>query len=108
MIARTSSADGRERHRGISHHTRTALALVPAAVDVALPPELAEAADTLAPHRVHVIDPGDVATLLAAAELQVTTMGRGPHDDPLFFRSVAAAALLAARSATADGTVCAE
>ncbi len=108
MIARASSADARERHRGISHHTRTSLALVPAAIDVALPPELADAADTLAPHRVHVIDPGDVAAVLADAGLHVTTMGRGPHDDPLFFRSVAAAALLAARTTTRDGTVCAE
>jgi hypothetical protein len=61
---------------------------------------------------VHVIDPdtlvGDVGAVLAAADLRVTTMGRGPEDDPLFFRSVAAAALLAARRTTEDGTLCAE
>ena len=108
MIVRASSADHRERHRGISHHTRTSLALTPVAVDAALPPELADSAHTLAPHRVHVIDPGDVAAMLARADLVVTTMGRSPHDDPLSFRTVAAAALFAARSTTEDGTVCAE
>lgn len=108
MIARASSADARERHRGISHHTRTSLALVPAPVEVALPTELADQAASLAPHRVHLIDPGDVGAVLAAADLRVTTMGRGPEDDPLFFRSVAAATLLAARRTTEDGTLCAE
>ena len=112
VIVRASSADDRARHRGISHHTRTSLALTPVAVDVALPPELADAGRTLgrtlAPHRVQIIDPGDVAAMLGANELVVTTMGRGPHDDPLSFRSVAAAALLAARSSTVEGTVCAE
>jgi hypothetical protein len=112
MIARASGADARERHRGISHHTRTSLALVPTSVDVALPPELADEAASLAPHRVHVVDPddlvGDIGALLAAADVRVTTMGRGPEDDPMFFRSVAAATLLAARSTTEDGTLCAE
>ena len=50
----------------------------------------------------------DVGAVLAAADLRVTTMGRGPEDDPLFFRSVAAATLLAARRTTEDGTLCAE
>ncbi|MCB1000071.1 MAG: DUF3866 family protein [Acidimicrobiales bacterium] len=105
MIARASSADARARHRGVSHHTRTALALTPVAVDVALPPELAAEAASLAPHRVHLVEPGDVAAVLAAADLTVTTMGRGPLDDPLFFRTVAAAARCAAASSDEDGTV---
>jgi hypothetical protein len=108
MIARASGADPRPRHQGLSHHTRTALALTPTPVDVALPPELpavASLADELAPHRVHVVDPGDVAALLTVSSLRVTTMGRGPADDPLFFRTVAAAAELAAASRTEGGTV---
>ena len=75
------------------------------AVDVALPPELAAEAASLAPHRVHLVEPGDVAAVLAAADLTVTTMGRGPLDDPLFFRTVAAAARCAAASSDEDGTV---
>lgn len=105
VIARASSADRRPRHQGISHHTRTALALTPVPVEVPLPPELADQATSLAPHHVTVDDPGDVAALLDAAGLQVTTMGRGPADDPLFFRTVAAAARRAAASRTEGGTV---
>ena len=34
--------------------------------------------------------------LLAGSDLHVTTMGRGPDEDPLFFRATAAAGALAA------------
>lgn len=105
MIARASSADARPRHQGLSHHTRTSLALTAEPVDVALPPELADVAAELRPHRVHVVDPGDVEGVLERSGLRITTMGRGPADDPLFFRTVAAAALLAAASRTEGGTV---
>ncbi len=105
VIARASSADPRERHRGLSHHTRTSLALCPVPVDVALPPELADHADALAPHRVSVVDPGDVAAVLRAADLRVTTMGRGAEDDPLWFRAVAAAAHRAVVTRDERGTV---
>ena len=47
----------------------------------------------------------DVIDLLDAAGLRVTTMGRGPVDDPLFFRTVAAAAQRAVASRTEGGTV---
>ncbi|MEZ5250956.1 MAG: DUF3866 family protein [Ilumatobacteraceae bacterium] len=66
MIARASSADARAQHRGVSHHTRTALALTPVAVDVAATRGWPQAA-SLAPHRVHLVEPGDVAAVLAAA-----------------------------------------
>jgi hypothetical protein len=105
VIARASGADPRPRHQGISHHTRTALALTPVPVEVPLPPELAHEAGSLAPHTVCVVDPGDVGALLDAASLRVTTMGRGPVDDPLFFRTVAAAAQRAVASRTEGGTV---
>jgi hypothetical protein len=108
MIARASSGDRRDRHRGLSHHTRTSLALVPIPVEVALPPELADDVASLTPHLVSLIEPGDVAGLLDRSSLHVTTMGRGPSDDRLFFRAAAAAAILATRSRSTDGTVCAE
>jgi hypothetical protein len=38
----------------------------------------------------------DVAALLDDAGLRVTTMGRGPADEPRFFRYAAAAGALAA------------
>ena len=89
---RCSDADPRERHRGISHHSRTVLDAVRSPVEVAFPPGVDPIEDR---HRWHAIDPGDVAAVLAAADLRVTTMGRGPAEDPRYFAAAAAAGLLA-------------
>ena len=43
-----------------------------------------------------VADPPDAAAVLAAAGVQVTTMGRGPDEDPTFFAAAAAAGRWAA------------
>lgn len=104
-IVRASSADARPRHRGISHHTRSALALVAAELAVPVPPELADLAAELHPHRAVVVEPPDVADALRAAGLAVTTMGRGPDDDPGFFRAVGAAALRAVELVPRPDTV---
>lgn len=82
LCARASSADERERHRGRSHHTTTVLEL--ARVDVEVP-DAALAGDL------------DVEAILDDAGIEVTTMGRGPRDDPEFFAHCAAAAVAAAR-----------
>lgn len=92
-IVRMSSADKRERHQGISHHTRTALDLsysrslvpLPAGTDVS----------ALPPGHSMVYVPGTQAALdlLAARGVAVTTMGRTPAEDPLFFLAAAAAGL---------------
>ena len=97
---RCSDADPRDRHRGISHHSRTVLDAVRSSVEVAFPPGVAPAEDR---HRWHAIDPGDVAALLAAADLSVTTMGRGPAEDPRYFAAAAAAGLLAVERLDAPG-----
>jgi len=94
---RVSGADARDRHQGISHHTRTALEAVRSEVDIARPPGVEAVGDR---HRWHEIDPGDPSAMLALAGLQVTTMGRGPDQDPDFFAAAAAAGMLAARWAT--------
>lgn len=92
---RCSEADPRPRHQGISHHSLTALDAVRSAVEVAVPPGLEIPMDSR--HQWRRVDPGDPATLLHAAGLSVTTMGRGPHQDRLFFAAAAAAGVLAAR-----------
>lgn len=108
-MVRASQADARLRHQGISHHTITALALTTDAVDVPVPPELVtQARANLGAHRVIEIDPVDVASVLSGIELTVTTMGRGPADDPLSFRTIAAAAVHAVKSVGGGDTVCAE
>lgn len=114
IIVRASDADPRTRHRGVSHHTRTALQLCPLPLDIVVPPDLAGQGWIPAPHRELVVDPPDPVAALAGVGIAVTTMGRGPLDDPLAFRTVAAAARAAvdiarrsrgARGPRPDGTV---
>jgi hypothetical protein len=108
---RLSAADRRPRHRGVSHHSLTALgrlALAPAAVAV---PELADPelgalvdrqlaeAGVAGRHELVRVAAPDAAKLLAAWGLEVTSMGRGPDQDPVFFAAAAAAGTLAGRLA---------
>jgi hypothetical protein len=103
VCPRLSDADQRPRHRGISHHTLTALDAVRSTVRVALPerPEpwvldVGEPAPVL-----DVVPVADVGDLLAGHDLRVTTMGRGPDQEPSFFAACGAAGVVAARLATA-------
>lgn len=84
-IARLSSADGRVRHQGISHHTRTTLDLAYSRCIVPLPAGSDESA--LPPgHSILFIEGAQAALdLLAARGVAVTSMGRTPAEDPLFF-----------------------
>jgi hypothetical protein len=96
VAVRASDADARDRHRGLSHHTTTALRLAAVSADVPVPEgtEFDHVADSVpAPHRVVRVPVPDVAGLFAAHELHITTMGRGPDADPLFFACAAAAAV---------------
>jgi Protein of unknown function (DUF3866) len=114
VCLRMSTADGRERHRGVSHHSLTALGrLALARASVAVPlledPELAatvasqlEAAGVAARHELVRVEPPDAAKLLAAWGLEVRTMGRGPDDDPVFFAAAGAAGTLAGRLAARE------
>jgi hypothetical protein len=97
---RLSSSDPRQRHRGLSHHTRTVLELLLAPVDVAVPegePSIAQALDRLE-HRLHVV-PADLNGY-AASNLPTRTMGRSLEEDPLFFAAPLAAGTHLARVAS--------
>ena len=92
---RLSSADPRDRHRGLSHHSRTVLDLLLAPVDVAVPedePEIAEALQG-SKHRLRPA-PADLEGY-AASGLPTRTMGRTIEEDPLFFAAPLAAGSLA-------------
>jgi len=104
-IVRASSGDARDRHRDLSHHTRTALALTPGALDVPVPRGSVLAALVEHPHRAVEVETGDVAAMLDAASVTVTTMGRGSIQDRLFFDATCAAATHAVNLLGADGTV---
>jgi hypothetical protein len=97
LCCRASSADSRDRHRGISHHVHTALRLTGHRPEVPLPAGLAAGVDGAEP-----IDGPDAATVLAALDLDVTTMGRGPADDPEFFAAAASAGAWAAAAVSSS------
>lgn len=92
-VLRMSDGDDRPRHQGVSHHSRTALELTRSSVLVAAPHEGAFEHER---HEVRVTPPPPMAELLADAGIKVTTMGRGPDDDPLFFTAAGSAGTLAA------------
>ncbi len=106
---RVSGADPRQRHRGISHHSRTAYgrvlnrsADVPVpdlgghpGMDPGLAQQVARQAEELfaaAPHLVrHDIDLAGMGAALAATPVRLSTMGRGVREDPAAFLAAAAA-----------------
>jgi len=92
LAVRYSEADGRERHRGISHHSSSVLALVRSDVEVGAPSGVELEIDR---HRVVTVPDVDVPGLLAARGMRVTSMGRGPEDDPAFYAVAGAAGTLA-------------
>lgn len=100
-IARLSSADRRERHLGVSHHTRTALDLAYSRCLVPLPEGVDPSVVSALPpgHTVRFVPNAQAALeLLAARTVPVTSMGRTPAEDPLFFLAAAAAGLAAKES----------
>ena len=92
---RASAADPRPRHRGVSHHVTTVLDLTRSRVEVAT---VAGAPLDRVDHDVVVVDAVGVADLLGRRGLRVTSMGRGPEDDPLFHDAAGAAGTVAGRS----------
>jgi hypothetical protein len=78
LAVRVSDADPRDRHRGVSHHTRAVLELCLAEVVAAWPDEVAT-------------DGWEEA----CAGLQLLHMGRGVEEDPGFFRAAYAAGVVA-------------
>jgi len=95
---RLSASDPRDRHRGLSHHTKTVLDLLLAPVDVALPEDQLQIAEELQQfeHRIHLA-PADLDGY-GASGLPTKTMGRTLEEDPLFFSApLAAGTFLASR-----------
>jgi Protein of unknown function (DUF3866) len=90
MAPRVSEADSRDRHRGLSHHTRAALDLIGGPVAVAWPDGLE------APDDVDDLEVVDVSGWQeACTDLPLSHMGRGVDDDPWFFAAAFAAGRLA-------------
>jgi len=95
-LVRMSSADERRRHQGISHHTITALEMTLTPCDVPVPAGV-DASSIPNQHVIREVDgTADAISAMAAAGIAVTSMGRTPEADPLFFQAAAAAGLYAA------------
>ena len=99
---RISDADPRERHRGVSHHSRTAYGRVALARAEVVVPDLGEPlasavardleeSGIAARHDVVHVGVGGLAEALATSGLALTTMGRGFDEDSAYFLAAAAA-----------------
>src|SRR5215468_10434381 len=97
---RVSEADARARHRGVSHHSRTAYGRVALArADVVVPvldgefgALVAGQAQPLARrHHLVSVETGGLAAALAACPVPLSTMGRGLDEDRAYFLAAAAA-----------------
>ena len=111
---RISRADARREHRGVSHHSITALSRVAlAAVTVPVPAvedaELRAAIwdrlrDERLEERHQLVEAGGAPALerLERHGIRAESMGRGPAEDPVFFLSAGAAGIVAGRMAAAD------
>ena len=105
VVPRISFADSRDRHRGLSHHTITALSLTLARAEVTLPgmePGRAdsvraqiEAAGLAERHDFLEVDLGAAEDALETSPVPFDSMGRSYRDDPDFFRAAGAAGVRA-------------
>ena len=105
---RVSDADPRARHRGISHHSRTAYGTVALAPpDLPVPADradlIAQAADlaesAAVAHRVVDVTTDGLLEALRRAPVRLSTMGRGLDEDEAAFLTGAVAGRHAARLA---------
>ena len=97
---RISQADPRSRHRGISHHSLTAYGRVAlASADIVIPAlsgdfgaqVLTAAAPLAMRHNLVQVGVEGLVESLEASPVQLSTMGRGLHDDLAYFLGAAAA-----------------
>jgi len=95
LCLRASSGDKRPRHRGVSHHSLTAIELSRSTPAIFVPMSAPPGFDLTGLDGA-VVEVPDVASVLDAAGLRITTMGRDLTQDELFFAAAAAAATGAA------------
>jgi hypothetical protein len=107
LTARMSSGDPRERHRGLSHHTRTVLELLLKPVTLPVPPGarvfaemdgIGAALDAARARGHDVVEAPIDADGYRASGLPTRTMGRTFDEDRLFFAAALAAGGALARA----------
>jgi hypothetical protein len=112
---RISFADRRDRHRGVSHHSITALTKIVAAGAHVAVPEIADPVrrdavwQTLTReglherHRLIEAAGAPALELLSSHGIEAESMGRTQADDPEFFLAAGAAGILAGGMAARSG-----
>jgi hypothetical protein len=97
ICVRASSADKRERHQGISHHSKTIIETLRSRCTIALPRGLKAPKEWTKNHEIAEVNGGieQIISEIKRTGVAVTTMGRGIDDDRLFFECAAAAGLAA-------------
>jgi hypothetical protein len=93
LCCRASGVDPRARHRDVSHHVHTILRVAAYRPELPLPPALASQVEGAT-----AVQGPEAGAVLAALGLEVTSMGRGPADDPQFFAAASAAGAWAVRA----------
>ncbi len=97
LTPRMSAADPRERHQGLSHHTRTLLECLRCPVTLPFPPKASPQAEWGSRgHTTAVSDPDPIMPALEPYAAFLTTMGRSLAEESLFFRAAAAAGVFGA------------
>jgi len=107
-IPRISFADPRDRHRGVSHHTLTALGKVALREAIVALPEMPVLEYSLvreqlagegifSRHKVVTVDGNPALRFLSQHGISLHSMGRTPVDDPVFFLTAGAAGQVAAQ-----------
>ncbi len=99
LCVRVSEADPRERHRGVSHHTRTVARLTHAVPLVAALPDGPSGLDGVRPVELTRAQLGSLDR--AVVDPDHTSMGRTAREDPAPNRHAVAAGVLAAATAIA-------
>jgi hypothetical protein len=98
---RASEADPRERHRGISHHSLTALTTATRTRATVAAPAGLPVDDAIASrHDIVFVEPVGIVELMHERGLEVASMGRAAADDPILFECGAAAGSVAAQHLT--------
>jgi hypothetical protein len=108
VVPRLSFADARERHRGVSHHTLTALGRVALAQATVPLPNLDDEAARLVwqqvsgaglhqKHRLVGVSGKSILDAAARYQVPLRTMGRNLQEDPAFFLASGAAGEWVAR-----------
>mgnify|MGYP006084142171 CR=1 FL=1 len=93
LAVRASSTDQRERHQGISHHTKTLLELIPHSIAVPIPSEVYDQEiEGLGHMKVRYSNPS-ISELLRKSSINIQSMNRPLFEDALACEYLGAAAM---------------